>query len=803
MPIFQEDTQEHGAIPYSFNSSGSTSCTLYGRTPPNLCRGIARDGVKMPNTELLDKQHDTNKEIICERVALIQHLKSVNQDNRLSEMETSCSSRTRTPEQLASFSERPVTQPGGTRSSVSRWARPEALQSLTSTKRTTSQENLSAGTEIVRPRSALHSGDFTQQIKPFQQDVFDHSSLYNPPSPSWFATSPPRDFAVCRQDIHTTTSSRSAPIFDPGYRAPSLSSSLSSSFAYKAPTSPLVHSESNDDLDDEMIFAPVETTSEYGSSFRSHMQLHNLVHSSTTPPNYVRPSPSARRNRTSPYQAHQPRRSITLSSCQTAPIAGPQYPASERVPRRPSFSQDNAPSSRTSMVGSYEESILRGRMSTAPSRPLDFVAQIGVLGHGDCKPQLRCPPHAILSFPAVFYSYATTLHGRYHTEDSPSPYVGQIDLENGLKGISKKGVELKERSLGEGDVSPHLLSELYTGDGISKEAARRLITTSDRSRIGDTEKHKSQRAPPGGSYRIPQRGQLQIIIKNPNKTAVKLFLVPYDLEGMQPGTKTFLRQRSYSAGPIVDMPLSAASDLNSVAERPTLRYLIHIHICCTGRNRFYLYKSIRVVFANRVPDGKEKLQNSIQIPDPKYSPYRPDREPVSSMSVTSLAVDKAQRRRSSGYNMRSGSAFVSGFEPHDFPFSFESTKLPVSLQLSSQIRAASSYPAQRDVRRIEQASSHLGFDDVTAYKQELISVSPTCSTSSQSGPGTARARSNNEIDTTSDGGNTWNKLGKGDNGYGRTPSRSGKNVDSSLLSLEFRGLSTVPGDKPFYLPFRK
>ncbi|CRK38422.1 hypothetical protein BN1723_015326 [Verticillium longisporum] len=35
-----------------------------------------------------------------------------------------------------------------------------------------------------------------------------------------------------------------------------------------------------------------------------------------------------------------------------------------------------------SMVGSYEESILRGRMSTNPSKPLDFLAQIGVLGLG-------------------------------------------------------------------------------------------------------------------------------------------------------------------------------------------------------------------------------------------------------------------------------------------------------------------------------------------------------------------------------------------------------------------------------------
>ncbi|KKY16235.1 hypothetical protein UCDDS831_g07173 [Diplodia seriata] len=142
----------------------------------------------------------------------------------------------------------------------------------------------------------------------------------------------------------------------------------------------------------------------------------------------------------------------------------------------------------------------------------------------------------------------------------------------------------------------------------------------------------SPKSPPGGSYRIPQKGQLQIVIKNPNKTAVKLFLVPYDLGDMEPGQKTFVRQRSYSAGPIIDMPLNKRTNFGtdrpeaslSTSEdpndRPTLRYLIHLHICCPSKGRYFLYKSIRVVFANRVPDGKEKLRNEIQLPEPRYSP---------------------------------------------------------------------------------------------------------------------------------------------------------------------------------------
>ena len=70
---------------------------------------------------------------------------------------------------------------------------------------------------------------------------------------------------------------------------------------------------------------------------------------------------------------------------------------------------------------------------TTPSKPLDFLAQIGVLGLGKCKSSLRCPASLTIPFPAVFYSYETTSHGRAgKSEDGPSPYVGQIDLENTL-----------------------------------------------------------------------------------------------------------------------------------------------------------------------------------------------------------------------------------------------------------------------------------------------------------------------------------------------------------------------------------
>ncbi|KAG0355751.1 hypothetical protein BG005_005297, partial [Podila minutissima] len=103
---------------------------------------------------------------------------------------------------------------------------------------------------------------------------------------------------------------------------------------------------------------------------------------------------------------------------------------------------------------------------------------------------------------------------------------------------------------------------------------------------------------PGG-MRIPLRGQVQVVIKNPNKTAVKVFLVPYDFSDMPPGTKTFLRQKHYSTGPGMGP---------SSSQGGTLRYAIHLQFCCPAPGYVYLYRSIRVVFANRVPDGKESLR---------------------------------------------------------------------------------------------------------------------------------------------------------------------------------------------------
>ena len=139
---------------------------------------------------------------------------------------------------------------------------------------------------------------------------------------------------------------------------------------------------------------------------------------------------------------------------------------------------------------------------------------------------------------------------------------------------------------------------------------------------------------------------------------------------MEPGTKTFVRQRLYSAGPIIESSLASKTVLRmgsplDANKKSTLRYLIHLNMCCPSKGRFYLYQHIRVVFANRVPDNKEQLRTESQVPEPRYSPWKPislSRQPSS--AGAKLTAEKAFRRRSSGFGF--DEALVEPWSPDTF-----------------------------------------------------------------------------------------------------------------------------------------
>lgn len=483
-----------------------------------------------------------------------------------------------------------------------------------------------------------------------------------PRTPSWFACSTPSQYShVLSPTPDRHASNEPIPILS-RKRAPSLNSH-SSSYVRKAPTTPLIQQSNSTDLD----FPPFDLLTDDFNRPRT-LPPGSLPDRDVSP---NRPSPgfastacrppSLQRDHILPHQTHRPRRSLTTSwSLQASPSPQrPTYPSS----RRQSFSSDTSPLQYASMVGSYEESILRGWMSTAPSKPLDFTAQIGVMGKGNCKP--KCPPHVTIQFPAVFYKWSGGA-GRTPSsiDDEPSPYVGHIDLQQlAAPAESKKARRGRSKS-------PPVHGNL------PQEVESRQCAGSQRKR------RRASPAPSNaeGGYRIPEQGQLQIVIKNPNKTAVKLFLVPYNLEDMKAGTKTFIRQRCYSAGAIIDGLPST-----SINTKPTLRYLIHVNIFSPSSGRFYLYQNIRVVFANRVPDNKEPLQTETQVPQPRYSTYNSNHSLSRSMSNPSSKVprDNAYRRRSAGFGIggegtddRYPHAFGSNTSTNDM-FPFDSPPPPV------------------------------------------------------------------------------------------------------------------------------
>jgi Domain of unknown function (DUF4210)/Chromosome segregation during meiosis len=240
-------------------------------------------------------------------------------------------------------------------------------------------------------------------------------------------------------------------------------------------------------------------------------------------------------------------------------------------------------SCREALVGSYEESLLSGRMSTSSSAPVQFHARIGVLGKG--KYAQHCPRHLTVPFDAVFYDWRASSVGASES----SPYTGCVDLE---------------------------------------------------AAYADRKDGKFR------GYKIPKQGQIQIIVSNSQKTAVQLYLVPYDLRKMPENTKTFLRQKTYQQNP------------------RSLVQAIHIQVACPplgkqGKQRLYIYGDIRLAFQNRVAlswnshTGKNGQEEDKQEEDSKSGSQKTTAVPSSSGSTG--AKDTKAEIVAGGFNV-----FVSG-----------------------------------------------------------------------------------------------------------------------------------------------
>ena len=507
---------------------------------------------------------------------------------------------------------------------------PEPANSSDSDLKTQCPEVLASPFDIERPPSALHSGDF-KQISPAPPGQ-GHGLLNTPALQIHDTKGIPRyakDLSIGNhEDIAPWAFQRARKPPSPG--RPRSAILTFSNYILKQPTTPLIQQSTNSDLDH---FPKERSTSPEQGNRRHTLPPQGLrdwqFQSSTKVLSQGQVSQDQHQEPT-PAACQPTRRSITFPW--TLQASSPPTPGFLRS-RRTSISSEALPRHHASMVGSYEESILHGRMSTAPSKPFDFQANIGVLGRGK-KP--RMPPHVTVPFHAVFYDWSTKTR-LPSICDEPSPYVGEIDLRRSgpMPSASRRG------SL---DETPSLTVQ---------ESLNQVQDTPCLSHKNPARKRKGECLPPEGSYRIPERGQIQVVIKNSYKTALKLFLVPHDLTGIQPGQKTFVRQRYYSKGPIIERPVTVGAEkaISNVHSRPILRYLIHLKMCCPSKGHFCLYSNIRVVFANRVPDDKEQISKELQEPNPKYSVWKPfPQSPRNSTPPSRLTADQTFRRRSLGGN---------------------------------------------------------------------------------------------------------------------------------------------------------
>eukprot|EP00026_Physarum_polycephalum_P004469 Phypoly_transcript_04490.p1 GENE.Phypoly_transcript_04490~~Phypoly_transcript_04490.p1 ORF type:complete len:645 (+),score=141.24 Phypoly_transcript_04490:154-2088(+) len=302
---------------------------------------------------------------------------------------------------------------------------------------------------------------------------------------------------------------------------------------------------------------------------------------------------------------HLPSPSPLSTSPTGIPITRGFFPAStpsifSRSPTKPYPIQPPAHAQQSFNVSALSSS-LRSPTRVNPTTPLTIPTTPPSQAYPSPSPTSSSSAHPLFPLSTPPRSTAIRIPGKQPLEPtSPS----SVDLMGALGGSFQESILLGHMSSTSSTTFPGFMADL----GVS---GKDFIPPHKRTPFSAIYYHVDPDTPYVGTvelgekgYRVPQKGLIQLTIFNPKNTPVKTFLVNFDLTGMTPDTKTFLRQKIVTSDP------------------PILRYAIHLRIVCPRKKRFYLYNNIRVVFPHRVPDEMEKLKVLYDAPsDPKFFPW--------------------------------------------------------------------------------------------------------------------------------------------------------------------------------------
>lgn len=276
----------------------------------------------------------------------------------------------------------------------------------------------------------------------------------------------------------------------------------------------------------------------------------------------------------SPHSPHSPRASIATHAAHSA-----SPPSSSPLSRS------------HPLLGSYPLSLLHARMATHKSHcASQFALRVRAIATKPGCPGPRAPTPLVIPFSATYYDLVGEDEPHCGPVPSHSPWVADVDLE------------------------AHFFAQ-YAGEAESSD--------------------KEKAEPPAyPGYRVPQVGQLQLLIKTPT-TAVHAFVVPYDLSTLAPGARLLARERTYvSAAPPSPSPSqnqgadtggdeaspnspsqTPAQGQSQPPARESLRYAVQLQFACVpdadadGGVAYYVGRTLKLVFTSSPPESGCAIRN--------------------------------------------------------------------------------------------------------------------------------------------------------------------------------------------------